>query len=174
MATFADLLLGLEQTGHRRLFLLLDGAGIPGGRAGLPLQCFAEVDSLFAGELADELEEVAPYLARLGPLDDGSATTIEQLLRQHVAILVAASGEGAGFAALHRHFRKFNVVYRSDGRPVFFRYYDPRVIPDVLAVFSPADVKAFFGPVDAFVLVDLERQLVSCTHRAGNLVVSEL
>ncbi len=57
---------------------------------------------------------------------------------------------------LHRHFRKFNVVYGPEGKPLFFRYYDPRVIVDVLKVLDEQQLKAFFGPVDRMLLTQAD------------------
>ena len=39
---------------------------------------------------------------------------------------------------------------RRDGTPLYFRYYDPRVLRSFLPTCSPAQLKQMFGPVDAF------------------------
>ena len=102
---------------------------------------FAESESVFTGDLAVELADVGPYLARFRNFDPASEEIARHLLESHAGMLVVLPVEpGAapiGFSQLHRHFRKFNVVYDPGGKPLFFRYYDPRVIVDVLAVLSP-------------------------------------
>ena len=37
-----------------------------------------------------------------------------------------------------------------DGTPLYFRYYDPRVLRIFLPTCSAAQLKQMFGPVDAF------------------------
>ena len=75
------------------------------------------------------------------------------------------------FSQLHRHFRKFNVVYDPAGKPLFFRYYDPRVLIDVLSAFETDQLNAFFGPVDAVLVIDPERQVKRCRRQAGKLEI---
>ena len=42
------------------------------------------------------------------------------------------------------------LVYRRDGTPLYFRYYDPRVLRVFLPTCTPAQLKHMFGPADAF------------------------
>ena len=88
-----------------------------------------------------------------------------------VVLPLAAGDEAPTFSQLHRHFRKFNVVYDPDGKPLFFRYYDPRVIVEVLSVLEPQQLDAFFGPVESLVLVDGEARTVRCYRQGGRLAV---
>jgi hypothetical protein len=175
MATFGEIWRGLEQAGGGTPYLLLDCAGIDAGAAALPRETCAELECLFTGELAEELADVAPYLGRVKAFDGEAPGTTEDLLKRHVGMLVvlapAADGERPTFSQLHRHFRKFNVVYGPEGKPLFFRYYDPRVIIEVLSVLEPQQLDAFFGPVDSLVLVDGEARTVRCYRQGGKLAV---
>ena len=55
---------------------------------------------------------------------------------------------------------------------MFFRYYDPRVIVDVLTVLDTSQLESFFGPVQALVLVDNAKRAVRCVRNAGSLMVT--
>ena len=126
---------------------------------------FAELECLFAGDLAVELADVAPYLGRLASLDESAESALEELLAKDVAILVIPADPNMELVQLHRHLRKFNVVYGPDGNPLFFRYYDPRVLPGVLDVFDAEQREAFFGPILHFILQDGSKQLVRFERR---------
>jgi hypothetical protein len=174
MASFQDLWAGLEQAGGASPYLLIDCAGIEAGAAALPRDACAELECLFTGDLAEELADVAPWLGRLRSYGHEAVAVAEDLLQRQAGMLVVlAAGEGAPptFAQLHRHFRKFNVVYDPGGKPLFFRYYDPRVIVDVLKVLEPEQLDAFFGPVDSLVLMDATQAPVRCFRQGGKLAV---
>lgn len=176
MTTFANFWLGLKQTAQAAPYLLIDCAGIEGGEARIPKSVFTELECLFTGDLADELADVGPYLGRLTGLSDEVGAVVEDLLDRQVALLVtlgetARPEDEVTFAQLHRHFRKFNVVYGADSAPLFFRYYDPRVLPDVLGVLDEKQLKAFFGPIDSLVLAQHPANVVRCFRRGAELAV---
>ena len=175
MASFGEIWTGLKQAGGGTPYLLLDCAGLDAGAAALPRDACAELECLFTGELAQELADFAPYLGRVKDFEGDTPGVTEDLLKRHVGMLVvlppAAEGEAPSFAQLHRHFRKFNVVYGPEGKPLFFRYYDPRVIVEVLSVLEPRQLDAFFGPIDSLVLVDAEARTVRCYRQGGKLAL---
>ena len=174
MTTFANFWSGLKQTAQAAPYLLIDCAGIEGGEPRIPKSVFAELECLFTGDLADELADVGPYLGRLAELSDEVGAVVKDLLDRQVALLVilqdaARPEDELTFGQLHRHFRKFNVVYGPDGAPLFFRYYDPRVLPDVLGVLDEKQLKAFFGPIDKLSFADRSSQIMSLRVQAGEL-----
>ncbi len=123
-----------------------------------------------------ELADVGPYLGRLNSFHASVAATVEDLLARHVGMLVVLQDVPADtaeltFSQLHRHFRKLNVVYGPDGNPLFFRYYDPRVVVDVLKVMDSKQLRAFFGPIEQVVLVDHGDQVVRCKYQSDALTV---
>lgn len=151
--------------------MLLDAAGFEHGHAQMPASAFSSLECLFTGDLAEELEDVAPYLGRLASVDVGVKETIDDLLTRQLAILVRLSDDTVSFSDLHRHFRKFNVVYGPESNPMFFRYYDSRVLVSVLTVMDPAQREAFFGPVARFVLAAEAGRLVQCFRRGDEHAV---
>jgi len=176
MSAFTELWSQLKQPGLPAPYMLIDCAGVEGGAARMPRDIFDEFECLFTGDLAEELEDVAPYLGSLGGLGPEAQAVVEDLLVRHLGILVtlpppAGSEEPPSFSQVHRHFRKFNVVYGPEGKPLFFRYYDPRVIVDVLKVLDEQQLKAFFGPVERLVVKQTDGVLAACTVAAGELLV---
>lgn len=119
-----------------------------------PLTLFAsapeEVASLYDGEPGEELAEAAPYLA---PLPRGS-WLLERLVEE---------GWGRGwcvfltcrrpFAEVRRHLRRLLIVEeRETGAPLYFRFYDPLVLPEVVGVASPRQLQQLYGDVEAFLV----------------------
>ena len=155
-------------------YVLLDAAGFERGRAEFPDSIFAVTECLFTGDLEEELEDVAPYLALLASTSADVKIAIDALLQRHLAILVILREPSLPFTALHRHFRKLNVVYGPSGSPMFFRYYDPRSLLEVLQVLDAAQRRAFFGPVESLVFVDAAQRLLVCMSDDDGLVVSEM
>jgi hypothetical protein len=178
MASFTDIWFDLQQAGKPTPYLLVDCAGIEGGEARLPKHIFSELECLFTGDLAIELADVGPYLGRLQSFEPEVASAVEDLLSRHVGILVVLEDSppeqaGITFSQLHRHFRKFNVVYGPDGKPLFFRYYDPRAVVDVLKALAAMQLEVFYGPVSTFILFGRNEQAVRCRVDSGSLTVLE-
>lgn len=176
MASFADAWKNARDAGYPPPYLLLDCAGLEQGAAALPRASFAEVECLFTGELADELADVAPYLCRAGSWDAPVQAAVQDLLERQLGVLVMLphAEEVPTFQQVHRHFRKLNVVRGSQGEPMFFRYYDPRVLADVLQVLEPPQLVGFFGPVESLLLMREPGRLVRCFRRGGELVVQPM
>lgn len=176
MASFAATWNSAREAGYPPPFLLLDAAGLEQGAAAIPRESFAEVECLFTGELAEELADVAPYLCRAGSWEGPVEATVQDLLERQLGVLAVLppAAESLSFPQVHRHFRKLNVVHGSEGEPMFFRYYDPRVLPDVLQVLEPQQLAGLFGPVEALLLMPEPGRLVRCFRRGGALVMQTL
>lgn len=129
-----------------RLFAVLDGASLPNLPEILAEQRLEHV-CLMPGELEPDLALAAPYLAEVPPLSPFAAQFLSQGLGRHWGILVTAD---APFRTLRMHLRKFLSVWDPDGRPLYFRYYDPRVLRTYLPTCNDAELAVFFGPVTAF------------------------
>jgi hypothetical protein len=54
--------------------------------------------------------------------------------------------------------QRFLMVALPDGRKAYFRYYDPRILRTYLPNCHPAELRAFFGPVQSFAVPDAEEQ----------------
>jgi hypothetical protein len=142
----------LFSDGDANLFALLDGASVEGLLDKLyglsPNFC-----CLFTGELEPDMAEVAPYLVQLEPGSEFTDWVIEQGWGNHWGIFAAASGD---LRAMRRHFRTFLIVYDVSGRPLRFRYYDPRVLRTYLPTCNAAELATIFGPVTSYLLEDAD------------------
>lgn len=106
---------------------------------------------LYEGTLAPDMAAVAPYLVRL---DRGSAATRILLTdgwNRHWNLFLRS---GADFATVRRHLRQFLLARDESGRRVYFRYYDPRVLPQYVESCTVGERRAFFGPIAEFVAQD--------------------
>jgi len=58
----------------------------------------------------------------------------------------------AGLKELQEHFRRYLQVQDSEGKKLFFRFYDPRVLRVYLPSCTRKELFTFFGPVRRFIL----------------------
>ncbi len=141
----------LQHPGHK--YAVLDTAVAGDARAQL-YQCGAQFWCLYSGDDAAKLEHVAPYLVYLPP--DG------ELLRWMVA-----QGWGKAWGIFltsdhppdvvwHQLRRSLMVGMEGEAEPVYFRFYDPRVLR---AFWGIADIEQrgeLAGPITAFLMEDEE------------------
>ena len=107
----------------------------------------AEHQSLFEGDRGKELAPFGPWLVRVPRWSD--------LLNELVS---AGWGNSWGvyltskltFLEVRKHLRRFLEVKLPDGRVVYFRYYDPRVIRTYLQTCTAKEVAEFLGPFDRY------------------------
>ena len=131
-------------------FAVLDGASIPElleKIQALEPKC----ECLYMGELEPDMAEVAPYLVQLEPGSDFFNWVVAAGWGKHWGIFAQTPSD---FRTMRQHFRRSLVVYNSDGRPLMFRYYDPRVLCAHLQKCKPEELKALFGPVVTYVVED--------------------
>ena len=120
---------------------------------------------LYIGDKAIELATVAPYLLNLKRDDSFTQWFLTNGWGKSWGIFLQSS---ASFKELHRHFRKFLMVYDEQGTPLYFRYYDPRVLRVYLPTCNESELKTVFGPVTQFYVEGKEEnQLIefSCTEK---------
>lgn len=123
---------------------------------------------LLRGELIPDLARAAPYLVRL---ETGSPFT-DWLLNEgwgrHWGIFVIS---GADLRTLRQHFRSVLTVYGPDSTPLFFRYYDPRVLRVYLPTCSAEELVTVFGPVRRYLMESEDGQgVLGFELRDGALV----
>jgi len=131
-----------------QVYGILDGASIPNLLPLLTQHGIVNV-CLFRGELDPELAMTAPYLVQLPPESPFTELLLRQGWGKHWGILAVSSEE---LRILRLHFRKFIMVWDPEGKPLYFRYYDPRVLRVYLPTCSADELRTVFGPVSAYVL----------------------
>ena len=104
---------------------------------------------LFRGSLARQLASVAPYLIKLNKDDPFTYWLLSHGWGESWGIFIKTRGT---LKELRSHFRKFLMVYDEEGRPLYFRYYDPRVLRVYLPSCNEKDLKTLFGPVNYYLM----------------------
>jgi hypothetical protein len=101
--------------------------------------------SLYRGGAEEQYAAIAPYLVHA---DQSVFEWIEKDLWRAPWGIFAYSD--ASLEALRTHFRRFLKVKSTDQKEYLFRFYDPRILPPFLKSSDEAELKQFFGPVQAF------------------------
>ena len=148
----------LFRTAGCGVFAVLDGASV-GGLLDALFQWQPFYECLHPGELEPDMAEVAPYLVQL---DQGSQFTnwvVRQGWGNHWGVFAISP---ADLRAVRRHLRAVFIVRDGNGRPMYFRFYDPRVLRTYVPTCNSEELSAFFGPIKAFVVEGEEPDAVLC------------
>lgn len=124
------------------VYAILDGAAIPDLLNRLN-HFQAEYICLYRGELAADIAATAPYLVALLP-DTELSNWLLSLIGHHSGIFARTT---ASMREMRQHLRTFLMVYDPESKPIYFRYYDPRVLRSYLSMCSDAEAKIVFGPI---------------------------
>jgi hypothetical protein len=129
-----------------RLYCVLDGVMVPDlpnhiYKAQVPHHCLVQ------GELTPDLVHASPYLAYLSPDSKFAEWVIEESIGKHWGIFVQSH---RSMNEMRRHFRALLQAYDEKGRPMKFRFYDPRVLSRFLPTCNGGELKTLFGDVGAF------------------------
>lgn len=131
-------------------YAILDGASVPDLLDKL-YEMEPEWVCLYRGELEPDLAEVAPYLVRLRHDDPFTMWVVNKGWGHHWGIFLRAP---ADIDSMRRHFRRFLIVHDPEGKPLYFRFYDPRVLRIYLPTCNSGELSEFFGPVSEYILED--------------------
>ncbi len=142
-----------------QLFAVLDACDAPA----VPLLCnglgTSRAVSLYRGEAEERYADIAPYLVHVT-----DETVMDWLLAYAATpawgILLIAP---IGFELVRSHLRKFLKVLGPDGRRLYFRFYDPRVLTLFLPTCDRSQLEQLFGPLLAYGTLDGEG--VATTYR---------
>lgn len=148
------------------VFAILDGARDERIHPTL-LQSANEHCCLYRGDLEPDLTAAAPYLVQLQP--EGAFTTwlVSYGWGDSWGVFLQSA---ASLPELRRHFRRFLMVYDPDGQPMYFRYYDPRVLRVYLPTCNASELRIIFGPVLRYCLeAEDPNSLLEIEFRRGKL-----
>ena len=170
-----DIIPGLEKLlfaeEGMRAYAILDGASMPNLLGSLHTH-EPEYVCLYRGELQPDMAEVAPYLVWLNPDTDFPWWLASKGWGKHWGIVAQSR---ADLRTLRRHFRTFLIVYDETGKPMYFRWYDPRVLSVYLPTCDAAELATLFGPVDAYVIeTDDPTRVLRTRHATGGLKTERL
>ena len=156
---------------YTRAFAVLDGASITDLRQRLyefqpPHYC------LFRGDRPPDVQEVAPYVVQLAPGSGFAQWVLDEGFGKHWGIFAHSRHS---IKEMRRHFRSLITVYDETGKPMIFRFYDPRVLPNFLPTCETDELKTFFGNVDAYFAENVKSQtIVSYSLENDQLKQTEL
>jgi pSer/pThr/pTyr-binding forkhead associated (FHA) protein len=147
-ATPPDRLLQVLRGQAEPLFALLDAAREPKVLE-LLRGSGEEHRSLYEGPKGEELANWAPYVVRL----PAHSRLLEALARESWGKCWGVYFTSArSLAEVRKHFRHFLMAKLADGRDVYFRFYDPRVLRVYLASCDAAETTQFFGPIGSYLM----------------------
>lgn len=117
------------------------------------LKCAPKYLSLYKGRSEENLASVAPYLAETNDLFN--TWIIENGWGDSWGYFIECD---LPFEALYGHLRKFLIVETEDFKPLYFRFYDPRVIRLFLPTCSTAQLETLLGPIDRIICEAIENK----------------
>lgn len=161
-----NMLWSLPESGKTHLYVVLDGARNKGICPAV-LKSGCEFECLYIGELDPELAAAAPYLVKLERNKPFADWVIREGWGDNWGIFVQSA---AAFREMKRHFRKFLTVYDATAIPLFFRYYDPRVLRVFLSTCNTEELASIFGPIKCYLLEDKDPQILLHFSSAANVL----
>lgn len=122
------------------VYAVIDGAACPELRFKI-YDWEPESSCLWSGKLEPDLEEVAPYMAKL---EQGSSFT-EWLIKEgwgnHWNIFIESVLDPKAF---RKQIRKLQLVRSPEGKTLLFRFYDPRVMEMFLPTCDEEQLEELF------------------------------
>lgn len=100
-------------------------------------------------------EELMPRLIDVAALDEATQIAVTEVWSTEIfgerpPVACAWLDSNLDIDSLAQHIARYLVGPGVDGKPVFWRYYDPRVLALTLAIFDPAQRQALLGPIQAW------------------------
>ncbi|WP_239007383.1 DUF4123 domain-containing protein [Burkholderia diffusa] len=100
-------------------------------------------------------EELMPRLVDVAALDEAAQTIVTEAwdaetVRDRPPVVCAWLDSDLDGESLVEHIARYLVGPGVDGKPVFWRFYDPRVLALTLATFDPAQRQALLGPIQSW------------------------
>lgn len=132
------------------VYAIFDGASVP-NLLNMLANDKIEHCCLFSGNLEPDHADAAPYLAKMEQSSRFLKSTLENGWGNHWGIFVGVPS-GIELRQLRKHFRTFLMVRSFDGKPLYFRYYDPRVFRVYLPTCNQEEMKHVFGPVGFYAM----------------------
>lgn len=134
----------------RDVWMILDGARDQRVYSSL-VGSYMNYSCLYAGDLSAALERAAPYLVQLEFESGDTRRLIDRAWGHSWGVFLRCDDR---IERVRRHLRQFLRVRTQRGRPMIFRYYDPRVLRIYLPTCTPEELRTVFGPIQSFYMED--------------------
>jgi hypothetical protein len=105
--------------------------------------------SLYMGKNEEYLSSVAPYLFSYHTKSEFGNWLFQKGWGNSWGVFVVT---GLEIEDLRKHFRKFLMVKTEEGKELYFRFYDPRVLRIFLPTCDEQQLIDFFGSISSFIL----------------------
>jgi hypothetical protein len=106
-----------------------------------------QYQSLYEGQQGEDLANFAPYLVRFSKESKFLITLIREGWGKSWGVYLTCDKP---FEEVRKHFRHFLLVQTEDGKELYFRFYDPRVLCAFIPSSTPREVAEFFGPISSY------------------------
>ena len=113
--------------------------------------------SLYEGSSAVDLALRAPYVVRLPAESPLLETLAHQGWGKSLGVYLTCC---LPLEDVRRHLRHFLMVELEGGKPVYFRFYDPRVLRVYLPTCTEQERQRFFGPLGSYLMEGEENSLL--------------
>lgn len=107
----------------------------------------ADYRCLYRGELAEDMASVAPYLVALTSGSELTLWVLNHIGQNFPGIFAQTT---VSMDELRKHLRTFLMIKDADNNPLYFRYYDPRVLRSYIPSCTVEEKKTLFGPVSQY------------------------
>ncbi len=152
-------------------FTLLDAASLQGAIHQAKELC-SEHQCLYIGDSETVLGEVAPWLFDATHSPGFKQWLAEEAPGKNWTIIIQSQ---ATLRELHHHFRQFLMVTTDEGKELYFRFYDPRVLRVFLPTCDAVQLQEFFGDlVDAYLMENEAGKMIRFTLDGVVLYKQEL
>lgn len=129
---------------HGHLFAVIDACDLPAVPCKVDELGHARAASLYLGTAEEMYSAIAPYVFAV------DRTVLDWIVTE-------LWGKPWGFfsvaesnlEAIRRHFRRFLLVQAPSGEHLYFRFYDPRVLEDVLDLPASSECRQLMASLDA-------------------------
>lgn len=133
----------------QRLYAILDACDSPAVQHKVTELEMETCISLYRGMPEEDFSSFAPYLTAVNA--ERFDWIVATLWSEPWGIFLVTL---EGLPALRAHFRHFLIVNDPDGKEMYFRFYDPRVLRKFLPTCTAKELKSFYGNIEAFVPCD--------------------
>jgi len=103
---------------------------------------------LYKGLAEETLSAFAPYLLTFGKNEVFDSWYLQQSKNESWGIFIKSK---LSLDELSTHLRKFLKVKNEEGKQLYFRFYDPRVLPLFLPTCDKKQLIEFFGAIEEFI-----------------------
>ena len=132
---------------EHNVYAVIDGAACPDLRFKI-YDWEPKSHCLWRGELAPDMQEVAPYLVQLEQTSSFTDWLLEKGWANNWNIFVESPLEDDVF---QQQIRKLLTVESPEGKPLMFRFYDPRVLKMYTETMTNEQAPDFFAGVLRFI-----------------------